>query len=126
MTQKPHLIVVGNGMAGCRAVEEILARDAGRYRITIFGAEPRVNYNRIMLSPLLAGDKSFDEIVINDHAWYSDNAIDLVSGDAVVAINGTAAALLSVGLRTTLDTSGLGGLSFGAQGGRAGSGNGAT
>ncbi|CAN5280441.1 nitrite reductase large subunit NirB [soil metagenome] len=85
--QKPHLVVVGNGMAGCRAVEEILARDPDRYRITIFGAEPRVNYNRIMLSPLLAGDKSFDDIVINDLAWYADNAIDLVSGDPVVAID---------------------------------------
>ena len=56
----PHLVVIGNGMAGCRAVEELLARDAGRYRVTIFGAEPRVNYNRIMLSPVLAGEKSFD------------------------------------------------------------------
>jgi nitrite reductase (NADH) large subunit len=87
MIDKPHLIVIGNGMAGCRAVEEILARDAGRYRITIFGAEPRVNYNRIMLSPLLAGDKAFGDIVINDHAWYAGNAIDLVAGDPVVAID---------------------------------------
>lgn len=84
---KPHLIVIGNGMAGCRAVEEILARDATKYRITIFGAEPRVNYNRIMLSPLLAGEKSFDDIVINDQAWYDDNNITLVSGDQVVAID---------------------------------------
>jgi nitrite reductase (NADH) large subunit len=87
MTEKPHLIVIGNGMAGCRAVEEILARDAGKYRITIFGAEPRVNYNRIMLSPLLAGEKSFDDIVINDQAWYDDNGITLVAGDQVVAID---------------------------------------
>jgi nitrite reductase (NADH) large subunit len=87
MTNKPHLIVIGNGMAGCRAVEEILARDATQYRITIFGAEPRVNYNRIMLSPLLAGEKSFDDIVINDQAWYDDNNITLVSGDQVVAID---------------------------------------
>ncbi len=84
---RPHLVVIGNGMAGCRAVEEILARDASRYRITIFGAEPRVNYNRIMLSPLLAGDKTFDDIVINDHAWYADNGITLVAGDPVVAID---------------------------------------
>src|SRR5579875_2726386 len=62
---RPHLVVIGNGMAGCRAVEELLARDAGRYRVTIFGAEPHVNYNRIMLSPVLAGEKTFDEIVIN-------------------------------------------------------------
>jgi nitrite reductase (NADH) large subunit len=87
MTEKPHLIVIGNGMAGCRVVEEILARDADTYRITIFGAEPRVNYNRIMLSPLLAGEKTFDDIVINDQAWYDDNAITLVAGDPVVAID---------------------------------------
>jgi nitrite reductase (NADH) large subunit len=86
---REHLVVIGNGMAGCRAVEEILARDPARYRVTIFGAEPRVNYNRIMLSPLLAGEKSFDEIVINDAAWYTDNGIELVSGDAVTAIDRT-------------------------------------
>ncbi|MFM2100244.1 MAG: hypothetical protein RLZZ366_1783, partial [Pseudomonadota bacterium] len=87
MANKPHLIVIGNGMAGCRAVEEILARDPDKFRITIFGAEPRVNYNRIMLSPLLAGEKSFEDIVINDHAWYDDNHITLISGDPVVAID---------------------------------------
>jgi nitrite reductase (NADH) large subunit len=87
MTSKPHLVVIGNGMAGCRAVEEILARDGDRYRITIFGAEPHVNYNRIMLSPLLAGEKSFEDIVINDHAWYADNNIDLVAGDPVVKVD---------------------------------------
>ncbi|MBC2779139.1 nitrite reductase large subunit NirB [Parasphingopyxis marina] len=85
--QKEKLVVIGNGMAGCRAVEEILARDPERYDIVIFGAEPRVNYNRIMLSPVLAGDKTFDEIVINDEAWYADNGIELVSGDSVIAID---------------------------------------
>ena len=93
MTEKPHLIVIGNGMAGCRAVEEILARDAGKFRITIFGAEPRVNYNRIMLSPLLAGEKSFDDIVINGHDWYAENGIELVSGDPVASIDRTAKAV---------------------------------
>ncbi|MDH7637670.1 nitrite reductase large subunit NirB [Sphingomonas oryzagri] len=83
----PHLVVIGNGMAGCRAVEELLARDAGRYRITIFGAEPHVNYNRIMLSPVLAGEKTFDEIVINDRAWYADNGIELVVSDPVDTID---------------------------------------
>jgi nitrite reductase (NADH) large subunit len=86
-TPKPHLIVIGNGMAGCRAVEEILVRDAGKFRVTIFGAEPRVNYNRIMLSPLLAGEKSFEDIIINGHGWYDDNGIDLVTGDPIVAID---------------------------------------
>src|SRR3546814_12676999 len=80
---REHLVVVGNGMAGCRTVEEVLKRDSGRYRITIFGAEPRVNYNRIMLSPLLAGEKAFEDIVINDHAWYEENGIRLIAGDPV-------------------------------------------
>lgn len=84
---REHLIVIGNGMAGCRAIEELLARDADRYRVTIFGAEPRVNYNRIMLSPVLAGEKSFDDIVINDADWYAANGIALVAGDPVAAID---------------------------------------
>ncbi|MEQ8312160.1 MAG: nitrite reductase large subunit NirB [Sphingopyxis sp.] len=84
---REHLVVIGNGMAGCRAVEELLARDPTRYRVTIFGAEPRVNYNRIMLSPVLAGEKSFDDIVINDADWYATNGIALIAGDPVVAID---------------------------------------
>ncbi|MFN7029855.1 MAG: nitrite reductase large subunit NirB [Sphingopyxis sp.] len=84
---RAHLVVIGNGMAGCRAVEELIARDADRYRVTIFGAEPRVNYNRIMLSPVLAGEKSFDDIVINDAGWYATNGIALVAGDPVAAID---------------------------------------
>jgi len=86
-TRLEHLLVIGNGMAGCRAVEEILARDPGRYRFTIIGAEPRVNYNRIMLSPLLAGEKSFDEIVINGREWYDAYNIELIAGDPVTAID---------------------------------------
>jgi nitrite reductase (NADH) large subunit len=82
-----RLVVIGNGMAGCRAVEEILARDPARFAVTIFGAEPRVNYNRIMLSPVLAGEKAFEDIVINGPDWYADNGIVLVSGDPVVAID---------------------------------------
>ena len=84
---RPHLVVVGNGMAGCRAVEEILARDPGTFRITIFGAEPRVNYNRIMLSPVLAGEKTFEDIIINGPEWYAENDIALISGDPVVSID---------------------------------------
>ncbi|WP_257554319.1 nitrite reductase large subunit NirB [Sphingobium sp. CFD-2] len=84
---REHLVVVGNGMAGCRAVEELLARDRDRYRVTILGAEPHVNYNRIMLSPVLAGEKSFDDIIINSRDWYSDNNIELIAGDPVTAID---------------------------------------
>jgi nitrite reductase (NADH) large subunit len=101
---REHLVVVGNGMAGCRAVEELLARDAGRYRVTIFGAEPRVNYNRIMLSPVLAGEKSFDEIVINGHDWYDEHGIALIAGDPVLAIDRAAKTVTSrSGLTTGYD-----------------------
>ncbi|MGB0922204.1 MAG: nitrite reductase large subunit NirB [Alphaproteobacteria bacterium] len=81
------LVVIGNGMAGMRTVEELLKRDPARYQISVFGAEPRVNYNRIMLSPLLSGEQTFDEIVINDQAWYDDNNITLYSGDEVIRID---------------------------------------
>jgi nitrite reductase (NADH) large subunit len=87
MMSKRKLVVVGNGMAGCRAVEEILKRDPDRYEIAIFGAEPRVNYNRIMLSPVLAGEKTFEDIVINDEAWYRENGVSLHAGRAVTAID---------------------------------------
>jgi len=96
---KERLVVIGNGMAGCRAVEEILALEPDRWAITIFGAEPRVNYNRIMLSPVLAGEKSFDEIVINTAQWYADNGITLVSGDPVVHIDRAAQQVVSRGGR---------------------------
>jgi nitrite reductase (NADH) large subunit len=98
---RERLVVIGNGMAGCRAVEEILARDAGRYAITIFGAEPRVNYDRIMLSPVLAGEKSFEDIIINDQSWYDDNDIELVSGDKVIAIKRDAKEIVSESGRVT-------------------------
>jgi nitrite reductase (NADH) large subunit len=92
---KERLVVIGNGMAGCRAVEEILARDPERFDITIFGAEPRVNYNRIMLSPVLAGEKTFDEIVINTQEWYDENGITLISGDKVDHIDRAAMTIIS-------------------------------
>ena len=92
---RERLVVIGNGMAGCRAVEEILARDPKRFDITIFGAEPRVNYNRIMLSPVLAGEKTFDEIVINTQQWYDDNGITLISGDKVDHIDREAMTVIS-------------------------------
>ncbi len=92
---REKLVVIGNGMAGCRAVEELLERDPDRYSITIFGAEPRVNYNRIMLSPVLAGEKTFDEIVINSAEWYEEKGIELVSGDPVEQIDRKAKSVIS-------------------------------
>ena len=85
---REHLVVIGNGMAGMRTVEELLKLASGRrFRITVFGAEPHVNYNRIMLSSVLAGDKSVDDIVINSREWYDENGITLVTGDAVTRID---------------------------------------
>jgi nitrite reductase (NADH) large subunit len=98
---REKLVVVGNGMAGCRAVQEVLKRDPDRYQITIFGAEARVNYDRIMLSPVLAGEKTFDDIVINDAAWYADNGITLRAGVAVEAIDRTAKVVRAAGGVTT-------------------------
>src|SRR5882757_1821934 len=82
-----RLVVVGNGMAGVRAVEEALARAPGRFDITVFGAEPHGNYNRIMLSPVLAGETRFADIVTHDPAWYAANGIDLIAGEAAVQID---------------------------------------
>jgi nitrite reductase (NADH) large subunit len=85
---RPHLVVIGNGMAGMRTVEELLKRPEGQgYRITVFGAEPHVNYNRIMLSCVLAGDKAVEDIVINSREWYEENGIALFTGDPVVKID---------------------------------------
>jgi nitrite reductase (NADH) large subunit len=94
---KEKLVVIGNGMAGCRAVEEILKRDPNRYDITMFGAEPRVNYNRIMLSPVLAGEKKFEDIIINGEEWYRDNAITLHSGAKVTSIDTTSRSVFAEG-----------------------------
>src|SRR5689334_5719887 len=91
---REHLVVIGNGMAGMRTVEELLKQSA-RYRITVFGAEPHVNYNRIMLSSVLAGDKTVDEIVINSREWYDENNITLIAGDAVRTIDRNARVVTS-------------------------------
>jgi nitrite reductase (NADH) large subunit len=81
------LVVLGNGMAAGRVLDELFARAPDRYDVTIFGAEPRVNYDRIMLSPVLAGDKAFDDIVVHDEAWYAKHSVDLRKGETVVAID---------------------------------------
>jgi nitrite reductase (NADH) large subunit len=87
MKARQSLVVVGNGMAGMRTVEELLKLDRDLYDITVFGAEPHGNYNRIMLSPLLAGDKHIDDIMLHPRAWYLDNHITLHAGDPVVKID---------------------------------------
>jgi len=85
--QKEKLVLIGNGMAGVRTLEELLKLAPEMYDITVFGAEPHANYNRIMLSPVLAGEKTFSDIVLNDRDWYTENGITLKTGDAVTRID---------------------------------------
>lgn len=85
--ERLKLVVVGNGMAGMRTVEEIIKLSPDLYDITVFGAEPHGNYNRILLSPVLAGEKTLDEIMIHSLAWYEANGITLHSGDPVAHID---------------------------------------
>ena len=85
---KHRLVVVGNGMAGVRAVEEILTRSGGElFDITLFGDEPYGNYNRILLSNVLAGSDDTSEIYLNPVGWYTANHIDLRAGVRVVRID---------------------------------------
>lgn len=84
---RPRLVVIGNGMAGMRTVEELLQLAPGLYDISVFGAEPYGNYNRILLSLLLSGEKQADEIMLNTPEWYAQNGIALHAGDPVVAID---------------------------------------
>jgi len=84
---KEKLVLIGNGMAGVRTLEELLKLDAEKYDITVFGAEPHPNYNRIMLSPVLAGEKTVDDIILNNREWYDENGIALRTGDPVTKID---------------------------------------
>lgn len=84
---KQRLVVIGNGMAGMRAVEELLAIAPDRYDIRVFGAEPHGNYNRIMLSPLLAGEKQIDDIMLHPLSWYAAHGVTLHRDDPVIAID---------------------------------------
>src|SRR3954464_8614402 len=84
---KQKLVVIGNGMAGIRTVETLLERAPDLYEITVFGAEPYGNYNRILLSPVLAGEKTVNDIMLNTEQWYDDNGITLRKGETIVMID---------------------------------------
>ncbi len=85
--RKQKLVVVGNGMAGIRAVEELLKLAPDLYDITVFGAEPHGNYNRILLSPVLAGEMTIQDIILNPLQWYADNDIGLYTGKTITKID---------------------------------------
>ncbi|HBQ35916.1 MAG TPA: nitrite reductase large subunit [Rhodobacteraceae bacterium] len=85
MTKK--LVVIGSGMASGKLLEEIFDLAPDAYDVTLFGAEPWGNYNRIMLSPVLAGDKTFEEIITHDGDWYRENGVNCRFDEAVVKID---------------------------------------
>ena len=85
--KKMKLVMVGNGMAGIRTIEELIKIAPELYDITVFGAEPHPNYNRILLSPVLAGEQTLDEIVLNSWEWYTDNHITLHAGKKVTEVD---------------------------------------
>ena len=84
---KLKLVMVGNGMAGVRTLEELLRLAPDLYEITVFGAEPHPNYNRILLSPVLAGEQTLEQIVLNSREWYAENGITLLTGTRVVGVH---------------------------------------
>ncbi len=84
---KEKLVLIGNGMAGVRTIEELLKLAPDAYDITVFGSEPFGNYNRILLSPVLAREKTIDDIMLNDLQWYNDNNIKLHTGKWVTKID---------------------------------------
>jgi len=85
---KPErLVIIGNGMAPGRMLENLFEKAPGRYAVTIFNAEPRVNYDRIMLSPVLSGEKTYEQIVIHGDGWYIQNGVTLHKGTRVTSID---------------------------------------
>ncbi len=92
---KEKLVVVGNGMAPGRALEKLFELAPDAYDVTIFNAEPRVNYDRIMLSPVLSGEKTFEEIVIHGDGWYVKHDVTLYKGHKVVEIDRNARTVTS-------------------------------
>jgi len=90
---KEKLVLIGNGMAGVRALEELFKHNttgdkgSDQYDITVIGAEPHPNYNRIMLSPVLAGEQTINDIILNTPEWYEENNIELVTGDPAAEIS---------------------------------------
>ena len=86
-SEKMKLVLVGNGLAGMRCLEDLLDMAPDRYEITVIGEEPWGNYNRIMLSPVLSGDKTIEDIMLHSHAWYSEKGIQLIADDPAIKID---------------------------------------
>lgn len=100
-SRRERLVLVGNGMAGMRAIEAIIARSPDRYAITVFGAEPHGNYDRIQLSPLLAGERNFEAIILHGRDWYERHGITLHCAEKIIRIDRTAREVISEAGRHT-------------------------
>ncbi|WP_151980664.1 nitrite reductase small subunit NirD [Acinetobacter guerrae] len=87
--EKLKLVLIGNGLAGMRCLEDLLDMAPDRYEVTVIGEEPWGNYNRIMLSPVLSGEKTIDDIMLHPHSWYSDKGIKFIAEDPAVKIDRT-------------------------------------
>src|SRR5262245_19865911 len=94
---RQRLVVVGNGMAPGRALDRLFEEAPDAYDVTIFNAEPRVNYDRIMLSPVLSGEKSFDQIIIHGDRWYVEHGVTLYKGCKVTKIDRAARTVTAAG-----------------------------
>lgn len=92
---KQKLVIVGNGMAPGRMLEYLFEKDASVYDVTIFNAEPRVNYNRLMLSPVLSGEKTYEDIITHNDDWYAENGVTLHKAAKVTAIDRAAKTVTS-------------------------------
>ena len=84
---KSRLVIIGNGMAPGRMLETLFELAPERYQVTVFNAEPRVNYNRIMLSPVLSGEKTYADIITHDDAWYASHQVTLHRGASITSID---------------------------------------
>ncbi|MEL6751104.1 MAG: FAD-dependent oxidoreductase, partial [Pseudomonadota bacterium] len=101
---KRKLVIIGNGMAPGRMLEHLFDADPDRFEITIFNAEPRVNYNRLMLSPVLSGEKTYEDILTHDDAWYETHGVTLHKSARVETVDRDAKTVTSVnGITATYD-----------------------
>ena len=87
--EKLKLVLIGNGLAGMRCLEDLLDMAPDRYDVTVIGEEPWGNYNRIMLSPVLSGEKTIEDIMLHPHTWYSDKGIKFIADDPAIKIDRT-------------------------------------
>src|SRR6478735_8526888 len=101
--QKPKLVVIGNGMAGARLLEDVLACDPALFDITVFGDEPYGNYNRILLSNVLNGSQDAKEVFLNPLSWYEENHVTLHAGKRVTKVDREARIVYADGVEEAYD-----------------------